>query len=85
MPIESGLLTQVAAQFDKCLRDGISPPFIAAGVKAWVTSSSWSPNTIPTFVAKASAHPSRTGIGKPTEKAMGYDDAVQQLLEELAS
>lgn len=84
-PIESGLLSQVAAQFDKCLRDGISPPYIAAGVKAWVASSSWSPNTIPNFVTKESAKHINSGIGKPTTKAMGYDDAVQQLLEELAS
>lgn len=85
VPIQSGLLSQVAVQFESCLQDGIPPAAIAAGVRAWALSSSWHPNNIPTFVTKEAMKHTRSGMGKPTEKAMGYDTAVQQLLEELAS
>jgi hypothetical protein len=79
------VLAQVAAQIDKCLQSGITPDEIAAGLKAWTASDSWSPTQIPMFVNKANnRRPGRTnGIGKPTEKAMGWDDALNELLADL--
>jgi hypothetical protein len=84
-PLESGVLAQVAVQIDKCLQSGITPAEIAEGLKAWTASDSWSPTQIPMFVNKANnRRTGRTnGIGKPTEKAMGWDDALNELLADL--
>jgi hypothetical protein len=79
-PIEAGLLAGIGVQIDKCLKSSIAPHAIAVGLKAWTTSDSWSPTQIPTFVHKAN---SRAPNGKPTEKALGYDQALTQLLEEV--
>lgn len=86
VPIESGVLADIGVAIDKCLRDAISPPAIANGIQEWARSDSWSPTQIPRFVAKAAAKSaSRNGnhTGKPTEKALGYDQAADQLLAEL--
>lgn len=85
VPIETGTRTEIAVQIDKCLRDAIPPPAIAAGIRAWADSDSWHPSQIPKFVAKAAAKAAshRSGIGKPTEKARGYDQLAQELIEEL--
>lgn len=80
VPIEAGMLAGVGTQIDKCLKSGIPPPAIAAGLKAWTSSDSWSPTQIPNFVHKAN---NRGTNGKPTAKALGYDQALTELLTEV--
>lgn len=82
-PIQSDVLAKVGVQIDKCLHDGIDPPAVIAGLQAWTASSSWSPTTIPNFVHKANNATRTNGRGKPTEKALRYDDALAQLLAEV--
>jgi hypothetical protein len=79
-PIEGSLLAGVGVQIDKCLKSNIPPPAIAAGLKAWTASDSWSPTQIPSFVHKANNRPTN---GKPTAKALGHDQALAELLEEV--
>lgn len=85
-PIEQGLLAGVGTQIDKCLRSGISTQAVAAGLKAWTDSDSWSPTQIPNFVHKANNRGRSNGTtGKPTEKALGYDAALTELLQEVTT
>jgi hypothetical protein len=81
-PIEGGLLSGIGVQIDKCLKRGIPPPAIASGLKAWTDSASWSPTQIPNFVHKAN---NGGRNGKPTEKAIGYDTALAELLTEVTT
>ncbi|MBO0881917.1 MAG: hypothetical protein J2P17_16565 [Mycobacterium sp.] len=83
VPIESGLLADIGVQIDKCLHDGIPPPAVAAGLKAWTASDSWSPTQIPRFVHKANNRSRAPTHGKPTAKAVGYDQALEELLQEI--
>jgi hypothetical protein len=80
VPIETELLSGIGVQIDKCLKRGIPPPAVAAGLKAWTDSDSWSPTQIPNFVHKAN---NRSRNGKPTDKALGYDAALAELLQEV--
>lgn len=80
VPIESGVVAKIGIEVDKCLRDNIPPPAIANGIREWAASDSWSPSQIPMFVAKAAA---RNNVGKPTRKALDYDDAAEQLIAAL--
>lgn len=82
-PLQSDLLANVGTQIDKCLREDIPPEAVAAGLKAWTDSDSWSPTQIPNFVHKANNRGVSGGRGKPTAKAAGYDDALAQLLGEV--
>lgn len=82
VPIEDGLLSGIGAQIDKCLKRDIPPVAIAAGLKAWTNSDSWSPTQIPNFVHKANNRGQQTH-GKPTDKALGYDQALNELLQEV--
>jgi hypothetical protein len=82
VPIEDDLLSGIGVQIDKCLKRGIPPPAIATGLKAWTDSDSWSPTQIPNFVHKAN---NGGGNGKPTAKALGYDTALQELLQEVTT
>jgi hypothetical protein len=82
VPIEGTLLAGVGTQIDKCLRSKIPPPAIAEGLKAWTASDSWSPTQIPNFVHKANNRASPT-TGKPTRKALGYEQALTELLQEV--
>lgn len=84
VPIETGLLSGIGVQIDKCLKRGIPPPAIAAGLKAWTDSDSWSPTQIPNFVHKANNAGTKTN-GKPTAKAAGYDQALNELLAEVTT
>jgi hypothetical protein len=52
-PLETGLLSEVGVQVNKCLDAGIPQDAIAAGLQAWTQSDSWSPTQIPRFVHKA--------------------------------
>jgi len=79
-PIETGVLAQIATQIDACLRDSIPPTAIANGLRAWVAGSSWHPSQIPKFVLKAA---SVNGVGRPTQKALDYDTAAEQLIAAL--
>jgi hypothetical protein len=80
VPIETGLLTGIGQQIDKCLKGDIPPPAIAAGLIAWTNSDSWSPTQIPNFVHKAN---NAGRNGKPTDKALGYEQALTELLQEV--
>ncbi|MGW4124744.1 hypothetical protein [Nocardia sp. NPDC004711] len=78
-PLESGVLTKVGVEIDKCLKAGIPPPAIAEGLQAWTDSDSWSPTQIPNFVHKANSVGNRAsrrqrGRSKPSERAL---DAMQ--------
>jgi hypothetical protein len=79
-PIETGLLAGIGVAIDKCLDAGIGPPAIAAWLKAWTDSDSFSPTQIPNFVHKANNR-----VGKATAKALGYDDALNELLKEVTT
>lgn len=81
-PLEGGLLAKVGVEIDKCLRSSIPPPQIAAGLRAWTDSDSWAPSQIPMFVNKAA---NRNGRGKPTTKALEYQDAAEALLAEVST
>lgn len=83
VPIENRLLAQVGVQIDHCLTADIPPTAIAAGLQEWTASDSWSPSQIPNFVHKAANGRKTNGVGKPTQKALGYEDAANQLLAEL--
>jgi hypothetical protein len=78
------LLAGIGAQIDRCLKSSIPAPAIAAGLKAWTASDSWSPTQIPNFVHKANNGASHTN-GKATAKALGYDDALNELLTEVTT
>lgn len=83
VPIEAGVLNKIGIEADRCLRSQIPPEAIAAGIREWADSDSWSPTQIPTFVAKAAARTGRTT--KPTETALGYQDAAETLIARLES
>lgn len=86
VPIESDTLREIAAVIEKCIRDGIPPPAIAAGLQGWAASSSWAPSQIPKFILKANCGPSQAPTtGKPTEKALSYDQALAELLQEVTT
>jgi hypothetical protein len=82
VPIEAGLLSGIGVQIDKCVIRGIPPPAIAAGLQAWTDSDSWSPTQIPNFVHKAN---NRSAVGKPTKKAQGHEQALEELLQEVTT
>ncbi|MCU1640891.1 MAG: hypothetical protein JWN03_1166 [Nocardia sp.] len=84
-PIESGLLAKVGIEIDNCLRAGIPPLAIAAGLKAWTASDSWSPTQIPNFVHKATNARGRPGRSKPTERAVDAMTAAEELLREVTT
>jgi hypothetical protein len=81
VPIETNLLAQVGVEIDKCLKSDIPPPAIALGLRAWVESDSWSPTQINRFVLKSNSRIAK--IGKPTAKALSYDEALAELLQEV--
>ncbi|OBG72058.1 hypothetical protein A5700_00790 [Mycobacterium sp. E1214] len=84
MPVERGLLAGIGKQIDNCLKSDIPPTAIAAGLKVWSASDSWSPTQIPHFVLKAAnSRAAGNGGGKPTAKAVGYDEAAAELLAEV--
>ncbi|MBF6291827.1 hypothetical protein IU454_08110 [Nocardia farcinica] len=83
VPLEAGVLAKVGVEIDSCLAAGIPPPAIAAGLKAWTESDSWSPTQIPAFVHKAANARGRRGRSKPTEKAVDAHAAAEELLREV--
>jgi len=84
VPIEGNLLAGIGVQIDKCLRSDIPPTAVVEGLKAWNASDSWSPTQIPNFVNKANNRAAAApAVGKATQKAMGYDAALQELLQEV--
>ncbi|AHY26963.1 hypothetical protein SEA_NAIRB_47 [Mycobacterium phage Nairb] len=74
----------IADQVQTCIRSGIHREQIERGLLAWQASDSFSPKQIGTFVAKA-AHTKPNGVGKPTQKAMGWDEVGQALIEQVTS
>jgi hypothetical protein len=83
VPIQRNLLAGIGKQIDECLRDGIPPVAIANGLRAWTDSDAFSPTQIPNYVHKANNASRNRGVGKPTEKALGYDAALNELLQEV--
>ena len=83
-PVERGLLTKVAVEIDRSLKSGIPPQQIADGLRDWHKSSSWSPTQIQAFVHKAGPVSNGNGIGKPSKKALSYQDAAEALLAEMS-
>ena len=79
-PLEARVQAKVANEIDACLRSEIPPDAIAAGIKAWAASDSWSPTQIPQFVHKAAAKTRAAGVGKPTEKALGYEASAERVI-----
>ncbi|AVJ50262.1 replication initiation protein [Mycobacterium phage Mendokysei] len=74
----------IAEQVQTCVRAGIPREQIARGLLAWQTSDSFSPKQIGTFVAKA-AQSKPTGVGKPTQKAMGWDEVGAAVIAQVTS
>lgn len=82
VPVERRMLAEIGEQIDNCLKSTIPPPAIAEGLKAWTASDSWSPTQIPKFVHKANNRHTN-GVGKPSQKAMGWQQACEELLAEV--
>ena len=76
------MLAEIGEQIDNCLKSTIPPPAIAEGLKAWTASDSWSPTQIPKFVHKANNR-HINGVGKPSQKAVGWQQACEELLAEV--
>ena len=88
VPLQAKVLGEVADEIDQCLRDHIPPEAIAAGIELWTRSDSWSPSQIPKFVHKANNRgTNRNGshVGKPTESALDYQAAAEQLLAKVTT
>ena len=81
-PLDGRTLSDVATEVDQLLADGIAPDRIAAGIKAWHASDSWSPTQIRRFVAKTARAPDQH-TGKPTAKALAHLDAAEALIAEM--
>lgn len=69
---------EIAKEVDPLLADGIDPRQIAAGIKAWHSSDSWSPTQLRRFVAKA-ARPATQPI-KATLKSVDTMTAAEQII-----
>lgn len=83
-PVDGRTLTEVAVEIDQLLDSEISPHQIAAGIKAWHESDSWSPSQIRRFVHKARPGPAASpGVGKPTQKAMNHLSVAEQIIAEM--
>lgn len=87
IPIEAKLLGDLGSQIDSCLRSGIPPDAIAAGIELWANSDSWAPSQIPKFVHKASTsgRAPANGLGKPSQTALSYQDAAEALLAKVST
>lgn len=85
-PLTAKLIGEISSVIDECLRAGINPDAIAAGMDEWTRSDSWAPSQIPKFVHKAANRSRPTnGIGKPSEAALSYADAAEQLLAKVTT
>ena len=84
--IDSKTRDEIAREVDPLLTDGIDPRQIAAGIKAWHSSDSWSPTQLRRFVTKA-ARPIDTDIDhKPTKATLRAVDtmtAAEQIIAEM--
>jgi hypothetical protein len=75
--------SKIAAAVEKCLRSGIQPDQVIAGLRLWAKSDSWAPSQIGTFVSKAAQKAAHNGRGKPTEKAVATGDAAESLIADM--
>lgn len=85
VPIQPKLLREVAGQIDSLLQANIAPDAIVLGLDAWTTSDSFSPKQIPNYVHKANNGRRPNGVGKPTESALDYQAAAEQLLAKVST
>lgn len=85
VPMEAGLRVELAVALDKCLKSRIPLHAIAAGIRAWDKSDSWSPSQVPKFVHKAgrAAAESTRGVAKPTTQALSAQQVADQLIAEM--
>lgn len=83
-PLDPKALGEVSEQATYCLQAGYSPQQFAAGIREWQASDSWSPTQIRSFVQRASRPKTRpSGVGKPTEKALGWEAAGAEIIAEM--
>lgn len=86
VPLTAKLVGEISAVFDECLQAQIPPDAIAAGMNEWTQSDSWAPSQIPKFIHKAANRTQPTnGVGKPSQAAMSYQDAAEQLLAKVTT
>lgn len=85
VPIQPKLLRDVADQIDSLLQANIPTDAIVLGLDAWTTSDSFSPKQIPNYVHKANNGRRPNGVGKPTESALDYQAAAEQLLAKVST
>ena len=81
-PMDQKTLSQIETAITPLIASGIPAEQVAAGIRSWEASDSFSPTQIPAFVHKAGAKAAApTGVGKPTIKAVGWLNAADQLIE----
>ena len=82
--VDSKTRDEIAREVDPLLADGIDPAQIAAGIKAWHASDSWSPTQLRRFVVKAArpTHPDATPT-KATLRAVDTMTAAEQIIAEM--
>lgn len=80
--IDTRTQTEIAHAVDPLLADGIDPHQIAAGIKTWHASDSWSPTQIRRFVAKA-ARTADQPLTKATRKAADTLTAAEAIIADL--
>lgn len=71
---------KIAASVEKCLRAGVSPEQITAGLTLWAQSDSWAPSQIGAFVTKAGQRTAQPNVSKATQKAMNTHSAAEALI-----
>ncbi|MGW2095805.1 hypothetical protein [Promicromonospora sukumoe] len=81
-PIDQKTLSQIETAVTPLIAQGIPTKQVAAGIRAWEASDSFSATQIASFVHKVGAKASApAGIGKPTSKAMGHLASAERLIQ----
>lgn len=67
------------------IRGGTPRETVAHAIELWLTKPALGPNALPSLVSEVlkSRHPTHNGAGKATEKAIGYRQLGQELIDEL--
>jgi hypothetical protein len=82
-PSKPDLLSGIGVQIDKCLKRGIPPPAIAAGLQAWNDSDSWSPTQIAELRPQGQQPPPPPPTASPPPKPSDTTQALAELLQEV--
>jgi hypothetical protein len=83
IPVAGEVLSKIAVAVDGCLKSGVDPHQIAQGLRDWTDSTITAPSQISAFVHKAGTRARGSPNGKPTRKALGYQQAAEELLAEV--